>query len=118
MANLYRPRTIALAKMAALPKYRHPADLANEYQRPVSQQLSAINGEFEFGKGLYINDRYEKLISSVLPLRKSFRSAVRAADRVTIAKQEVDHWENYVRQGIEELPKVRTSLTIGQKDRR
>jgi hypothetical protein len=87
MANLYRPRTIALAKMAALPKYRHPADLANEYQRPVSQQLKALNGEFEFGKGLYVNQRYEQLIKSIVPLRKSFRAAARLPDRIPIAEE-------------------------------
>jgi|JI6StandDraft_1071083.scaffolds.fasta_scaffold01350_8 hypothetical protein len=87
MTNLYRPRTIALAKMAALPRYRHPADLANEYHRPVSLQLRAMNGEFEFGKGLYTNDRYEQLIKSIVPLRSSFRQAVRASERIPIAEQ-------------------------------
>ncbi|MBS1889692.1 MAG: hypothetical protein JST59_00235 [Actinobacteria bacterium] len=106
MANLYKPRTIALAKMAALPRYRHPADLANEYQRPVSQQLRAINGEFEFDKGLYPNDRYEQLIKAILPLRSSFKQAVRTSERTPIAEKEISHWEEYVRKGIVELPKV------------
>lgn len=39
MANLYRPKTIALAKMAALPRYKHPADLAGEFRKPTSVQL-------------------------------------------------------------------------------
>jgi hypothetical protein len=38
MASLYRPKTLALAKLASLPKYRHPSDFVNEFKKPISIQ--------------------------------------------------------------------------------
>jgi hypothetical protein len=85
MANLYRPRTIALAKMAALPRYRHPADLANEFKKPVSTQMREISGGFEFGKGLYHSERYERLVKGVTVLNPQFLNARKVEERKEIA---------------------------------
>jgi hypothetical protein len=38
MSSLFKTRASSLAKVANLPRYRHPADLINEDYRPIYQQ--------------------------------------------------------------------------------
>jgi len=75
MSALMKSRASSLAKIAQLPRYRHPADLINEYQKPMLEQNKMINGELEFGQNLYGSDSYEALVQQVIKTRKGFRNA-------------------------------------------
>lgn len=42
MKSLYRTKASSLAKVAALPRHRHPADLINAFQHPFDLQRNQI----------------------------------------------------------------------------
>lgn len=86
MNAIIKSRASSLNKIANLPKYRHPADLVNEFQKPMLEQNKMINGELEFGKNLYGNDSYENLVKQIVATRKGYRTA-NLADRKNIAKE-------------------------------
>jgi len=45
MSAIIKSRASSLNKVANLPRYRHPADLVNEFQKPMLEQNKMINGE-------------------------------------------------------------------------
>lgn len=45
MSAIIKSRASSLNKLAQLPRYRHPADLINEFQKPMLEQNKLINGE-------------------------------------------------------------------------
>ena len=45
MSAIIKSRASSLSKLADLPRYRHPADLINEFQKPMLEQNKRINGQ-------------------------------------------------------------------------
>jgi hypothetical protein len=67
---LYKTRASSLAKVAALPVYRHPADLLNEYTLPYDLQQKQIAGEASFEEGQYASQGHFNLAKLVAGIRK------------------------------------------------
>ena len=44
LSNIFKTKASSLAKVAALPVYRHPADLLNEHSQPYHIQKQQISG--------------------------------------------------------------------------
>ena len=42
MSNLFKPKTLAMAKLAKLPVYQHPSLFAQEPQKPMEIQRKEI----------------------------------------------------------------------------
>ena len=112
MSALIKSRASSLNKLSQLPRYRHPADLINEFQKPMLQQNQLINGELEFGKGLYGSDSYEALVQKVVASRKGYRTAS-LSDRKTIANEEYGDWNSYLEIKVSQLPGVSLYETVG-----
>jgi hypothetical protein len=52
---LFKTKASSLAKVAALPVFRHPADLLNEYTLPYDLQRKQIEGEASLEEGQYVS---------------------------------------------------------------
>jgi hypothetical protein len=44
MSAIIKSKASSLNKVAQLPRYRHPSDLINEFQKPMLEQNKLING--------------------------------------------------------------------------
>jgi hypothetical protein len=105
MSAIIKSRASSLNKLANLPRYRHPADLINEYQKPMVEQNKLINGELEFGQNLYGSDSYEALVKQVSKFRTSYRTAS-LSDKKNIANEEYGAWNSYLEIKLSQLPQV------------
>lgn len=105
MSAIIKSRASSLNKLSQLPRYRHPADLVNEYQKPMLEQNQMINGELEFGKNLYGSDSYESLVQKIVSSRKGYRTAS-LGDRKNIANDEFGHWNSYLEIKLSQIPTV------------
>lgn len=85
MSAVIKSRASSLAKVANLPRHRHPADLINEFQKPMLEQNKMINGELNFGQNLYGNDSYEALVQQIVGTRKGYRAG-NLSEKKIIAK--------------------------------
>ena len=73
--QLFKTKASSLAKVAALPRHRHPADLLNEYTLPYKLQRQMVYGQISQEKGKYYSDNHYQLMSFLSKSRKKYRSA-------------------------------------------
>jgi hypothetical protein len=67
---LTKTKASTLAKVAALPVFRHPADLLNEYTLPYDLQIKQLEGEAPFEGGQYVSQNHFNLAKLVAGVRK------------------------------------------------
>lgn len=74
MNSLFKTKASSLAKVAALPVFRSPADLYNEATLPFDVQRRQLEGEASFSDGKYFSNGHFQLAQSVAASRKQYRS--------------------------------------------
>lgn len=74
MSSLIKTKASSLAKINALPVFRSPADLYNEFTLPYDLQKKQIEGEAAYTEGKYISAAQYQLAKSLAGSRKQYRS--------------------------------------------
>ena len=106
MASLFKPKTIAIAKMAKLPQYQHPALLSQEFKKPINLQRQELMGEIDYGKGLYHNQNYETLVKNINSTRHEYSTTTSLNTKTQIARDQFSLWDKYVTEGAQNIPEV------------
>jgi hypothetical protein len=98
MASLFKTKASSLAKVAALPVLRSPADLYNELTLPYDLQRKQLEGEGTFSEAKYYSEGHYQLAQSVAASRKQYRSLPESAAREALAQEEYLNWRTYLQQ--------------------
>lgn len=98
--NLYKTTASSLAKVAALPVYRHPADLLNEFHHPYDLQRKQIEAQLPYKEGLYVSHEHYVLARNASQLRTQYRSVTDAGEREKLAEREFRLWNTYLNQSL------------------
>ncbi len=69
LQSFTKSKASTLAKIAGLPRYRHPKDLLNELTLPFQLQKQQILAMLPFESGQYISQQHFKLSQSAANLR-------------------------------------------------
>ena len=100
MNSLFKTKASSLAKIAALPVFRSPADLYNETTVPYDLQKKQLEGEGSFKEAKYFSGSHYQLAKLVAGSRKQYRSLPEYAARDALARKEYLHWKHYLQASI------------------
>lgn len=70
-----KSKASTLAKLAALPRFRHPMDLLKEPHLPYDLQIQQMEGSATQKDGQYISKRHFELCKDSAELRTQYRSS-------------------------------------------
>lgn len=69
---LSKSKASTLAKIAALPRFRHPMDLFNEPHLPFDVQTKQIEGTLSLKEGQYLSHEHFQLCKSSSTFKKQY----------------------------------------------
>lgn len=75
VTGLAKSKASTIAKLAALPRYRHPMDLLNEPHLPYDLQVQQMNGQAPQKGGQYLSPKHYELMKQSAQLRTSYRKS-------------------------------------------
>jgi len=78
-------------------------------------QIQEINGRLPFDKGLYHTPLYNDLMKTLIETRQIYAKTRENAERILVAKQEIDAWKNYIDARKHDLP-IDFQIEPGFKD--
>lgn len=91
-----KSKASTLAKIAALPRFRHPMDLLNEPHLPYDLQVKQMDATLTFKEGQYLSHEHYQLCKSSASLRTQYRESQEVETRQQIALKHFNIWDRYL----------------------